>query len=376
MTQTQQQTTRQADEQESTSMQGDHTDQRRLKVAVMSFAHPHAAGYVHLLQQAGVDVLACDPDRVSSADHEVRGADLAAQLGVAHVDTYEELFAWAPDAVVICSENTRHRQDTELAAAHGVHVLCEKPLAVTAADARAMIDACERAGVLLMTAYPVHFSPAVTAAKQAIAEGTLGQLIGAVGTNNGYCPVGARRWFLNPEWSGGGALVDHTVHVAELLDWLTGDRPASVHAVKNQIMHADLDGVLCETGGLVTITYEQGLVATIDCSWSVPKGAPTWGGVTLELAGTNGVLEINPFAQRVGGWDGNAGGRDFWLPYGANLDDGLLRTFIDAVQARRAGEAVEWPSPDGHVGLRTAQIVEAAQVSARKHRVVQISELA
>ena len=347
-----------------------------LKIGVMSFAHTHAIGYVSLLKSMGVELLTCDPDRVSSADHEVRGADLAAQLEVSHVETYEELFAWGPDAVVICSENTRHRRDTELAASHGVHVLCEKPLAVTAADARAMIEACEQAGVLLMTAYPVHFSPAVTAAKQAITEGTLGQIIGAVGTNNGYCPVQARAWFLNPEWSGGGALVDHTVHVAELLDWLTGDRPKAVHAVKNQIMHTDLDGVLSETGGLVTISYEGGLVATIDCSWSVPKGAPTWGGVTLELAGTAGVLEINPFAQRVGGWDGASGGRDFWLSYGQNTDEALLAAFVGAVRARLAGEDVASPDPDGQVGLRTAQIVEAAQISAREGRVVQLSELA
>lgn len=347
-----------------------------LKIGVMSFAHTHAAGYVKLLQQQGVELLACDPDRVSSADHEVRGAELAQQLGVAHVDTYEELFAWGPDAVVICSENTRHRRDTELAASHGVHVLCEKPLAVTAADARAMIEACEQAGVLLMTAYPVHFSPAVETARQAISEGRLGQLIGAVGTNNGYCPVGARRWFLDPKWSGGGALVDHTVHVAELLDWLTGGRPESVHAVKNQIMHAELDGVLSETGGLVTISYDNGLVATIDCSWSVPQGAPTWGGVTLELAGTDGVVEINPFAQRVGGWDGTAGGRDFWLPFGTDTDAVLLATFVGAVRSRLAGDDVAWPSPDGHVGLRTAQIVEAAKISAAEGRVVKVSELA
>ncbi|MGJ6980915.1 Gfo/Idh/MocA family protein [Aestuariimicrobium soli] len=346
-----------------------------LKIGVMSFAHTHAAGYVQLLQAMGVELLACDPDRVSSADHEVRGADLAAQLGVAHVDTYDELFAWGPHAVVICSENTRHRRDTELAAAHGVHVLCEKPLAVNAADASAMIAACEAAGVLLMTAYPVHFSPTVTQAKQAIADGRLGTVIGAVGTNNGYCPVGVRRWFLDPQWSGGGALVDHTVHVAELLDWLTGDRPASVHAVKNQLMHAELEGVLSETGGLVTISYENGLVATIDCSWSVPKDAPTWGGVTLELAGTDGVIEINPFAQRVGGWDGTAGGRDFWLPFGTNTDDSLLAAFVGAVRSRLAGDDVPSPAPDGHVGLRTAQIVEAAQISAREGRVVRIAEL-
>lgn len=348
-----------------------------MKVGVMSFAHTHANGYVsYLMGLPGVEVLTCDPDRDSSVDSEIRGRQAADALGVPFVATYEELFAWGPDAVVICSENTRHRADTELAASHGAHVLCEKPLATTAADAQAMIDACEAAGVVLMTAFPVHFSPTVDRARQALEDGQLGTLIGAVGTNNGYCPVGVRRWFLNPKWSGGGALVDHTVHVAELLDHLTGAKPVQVRAVKNQIMHSDLEGVMTETGGLVTISYDNGLVATIDCSWSLPRDAPTWGGVTLELAGSKGLVEINPFAHRVGGWNGNAAGRDYWLPFGVDMDGALISTFLDAVKQRLAGQDVAWPAPNGYAGLRTTQIVEAALISASEDRVVQIAELA
>lgn len=347
-----------------------------MKIGLMSFAHTHAGGYAMALQALGVELLGCDPDRDSSVEGEIRGREYAAQFGLECVDTYEELFAWGPDAVVICSENTRHRADTELALSHGAHVLCEKPLATSAADAQAMCEAAERAGKILMTAYPVHFSPTVEAARRVLEAGELGTVVGALGTNNGYCPVGVRAWFLNPKWSGGGALVDHTVHVSELLDHLMGARPVKVHAVSNQIMHTDLDNVLSETGGLVTITYDNGVVATIDCSWSVPQHAPTWGGVTLELAGTDGVLEINPFAQRVGGWDATAQGRDFWLSFDPNMDAALVGTFVQAVQARLDGGQDAAPAPDGWVGLRTAQIVEAAQRSALEGRVVEISELA
>lgn len=348
-----------------------------MKVGVMSFAHTHALGYVSYLQSVpGIEVLTCDPDRDSSVDSEVRGQEMADQLGVAFASSYDELFAWGPDAVIICSENTRHRADTELAASHGAHVLCEKPLATTAADAQAMIDACERAGVILMTAFPVHFSPTVELARKTLESGELGTVLGALGTNNGYCPVGIRRWFLNPKWAGGGALVDHTVHVAELLDYLIAAKPVTVRAVKNQIMHTELDGVMTETGGLVTISYDNGMVATIDCSWSVPRDAPTWGGVTLELAGSKGLLEINPFAHRVAGWDGNAKGRDHWLSFGVNTDGVLIQTFLDAVSQRLAGQDVPSPLPDGMAGLRTTQIVEAALRSADEDRVVQISELA
>ncbi|WP_203568331.1 Gfo/Idh/MocA family protein [Aestuariimicrobium ganziense] len=344
-----------------------------MKIGVMSFAHTHAVGYTTLLKGMGVEVLTCDPDRDSSVEGEVRGAEMAAQLGVDHVDTYEELFAWGPDAVVICSENTRHRRDTELAASHGVHVLCEKPLATTVADAEAMIEACEQAGVLLMTAFPVHFSPQAAQAKAAVESGQVGELMAALGTNNGYCPVGVRAWFLDPQWSGGGCLVDHTVHVAELLHHITGARPVVVNAVKNQIMHAELPGVMAETGGLVTITYDNGFKASIDCSWSVPQHAPTWGGLTLELVGRTGVVEVDAFATRVGGWDSRHNGRDFWLPFGTDMDAELLRTFVGAVEGRLAGGNDPAPAPDGNVGLLTTAIVQAARESAETGQPVEVS---
>ena len=141
------------------------------------------------------------------------------------------------------------------------------------------------------------------------------------------------------------------MHLAEILDSVLGE-PESVHAVSNRILYADRAGEGAETGGLVTLTYASGVVATIDCSWSMPADAPTWGGLTLQALGTGGQLQIDAFAQHVGG-------PGQWLPYGTDLDALLLDAFLDAV---RAGEAVE---PTGEVGLRTVRIVAAAQESVR-----------
>lgn len=329
-----------------------------LKVGVMSFAHTHAGGYVaHLLARPDVEVKASDPAHGTAVPGEVRGRELADQLGVDHVDTYEELLAWGPDAVVVCSENARHREAVELAAAAGAHVLCEKPLATETEDATAMIAACERAGVVLMTAFPVRFSPMFTALRAGVEAGQLGEIAAATGTNNGKIPVGARSWFTDPALSGGGAIVDHTVHVADLLDALLGARAETVHCVSNRILHADKPEVRAETAGLVTITYDNGVIATIDCSWSVPDSAPTWGGVTLEVVGTKGSAAIDPFAQHVGGLDESAG-RAVWIPFGIDTDALMLSEFLDAIRTGRR------PQPDGQAGLRTLQIVQAAQRSA------------
>src|SRR5699024_7708375 len=111
--------------------------------------------------------------------------------GVRVVPSYEEAWnAWpdGPDAIVVTSANAHHKDLVLEAARRGAHVLCEKPLATSVADAEAMVAACREAGVVLMTAFPVHFAPAVQRLRAAVAEGTLGEVIGLTGTNNGKLP--------------------------------------------------------------------------------------------------------------------------------------------------------------------------------------------
>jgi 1,5-anhydro-D-fructose reductase (1,5-anhydro-D-mannitol-forming) len=337
-----------------------------LKVALASFAHTHAASYARLLSgMPDLEVLTADPDGTAAPDAGPRGADFAAQLGVPYTDSYDELFAWQPDAVVVTSENALHRPLVERAAAVGAHVLCEKPLATEIVDGEAMLAACEAAGVILMTAYPVRFAPSYGKLKAWVEAGRVGDVFAVLGTNNGKIPYAQRRWFTDAKLAGGGALVDHTVHCADVIDGLTGGVPAArVHAAANHVLHAD-KGVSVETGGLVTITYENGLLATIDCSWSMPDNGPTWGGLTLQVTGTKGSVEIAPFRPHVGGTDSDG---EVFLPVGGDLDAMMLAEFLSAVRA--SGRAVPGaepavvPQPDGHVGLRTLRIVDAARRSA------------
>ena len=345
-----------------------------MKVAIASFAHTHAASYASLFgAMPDVDVLSADPDGVAAPDPGPRGADFAARLGIPYVDAYDELFAWGPDAVVVTSENALHRELTERAAAAGAHVLCEKPLATEIADGAAMLAACEAAGAILMVAYPVRFAPPYLRLRAAVEAGLLGDLFAVLGTNNGKIPYAARQWFTDAKLAGGGALVDHTVHCADLIDGLTGGASATrVYAVANRVLHQD-KGVDVETGGLVTINYDNGLLATIDCSWSVPDNGPTWGGVTLQVTGTNGSIEIEPFRPHVAGTDASG---EVYLPISDNFDASMLAAFLNAV--RSSGPAAPGtppavvPQPDGAVGLRTLRIVDAARRSAVSDRPVSL----
>lgn len=328
----------------------------KLRVAILSFAHTHAASYArHLAGRSDVELLSSDPDGYLAPDAGPRGADLAQQLGIAYAPSYAEVFAWNPDAVIVTSENVGHRALVETAAAAGAHVLCEKPLATSVADAQAMNAACDAAGVMLMTAFPVRFAPSFRDAQARVQAGELGTVLGIRGTNNGKIPLANRAWFTDEALAGGGALVDHVVHCADLLDSLLGSRASVVRAVSNQVLHAEA-GISVETGGVVTLTYPNGVIASIDCSWSVPSSAPTWGGLTLEIVGTRGTMTIDPFAQRVSGYDADG---PIWESIGDDLDGAMISEFLSAIRAGRT------PQPDGQVGLRTQEIVAAARESSR-----------
>ena len=338
-----------------------------MRIGLMSFAHVHAAGYARLLTtMPGVELLAADPDHARRPG-EPGGAALAEALGVAYVADYDALLATRPDAVIVCAENAEHRRLVELAAAAGAHVLCEKPIATTVADALAMTAACAAAGVQLMIAHPVRFSPAFAELRQQVAAGALGEIVSIAGTNNGRIPSSERAWFVDPVAAGGGALTDHLVHLLDLLDCLWPDsRVRNVYAVANRLRHPE---VAVETAGLAAMRLElagREVPVVIDASWSRPDGYATWGGLTLRLTGTGGIADLDPFASRIGGHL-NSTGNAAWIGYGPDLDALLLGSFLQVA----AGAAVA--APDGAAGTRSLAVVLAAYESLRSGQPVEPS---
>jgi len=335
----------------------------KTRIAILSFAHTHALSYARILaDRPDVETIATDPEGAAAADFGPRGAELARALRIPYVNSYDEAFAWGPDAVIVTAENSRHRELVERAASAGADILCEKPLATTLEDARAMLAAVERARVGLMLAYPVRFSATFAEARDRVRAGELGQIIGIRGTNNGKVPLADRAWFTDQELAGGGALVDHVVHCADLIDDLLNAQASTVYAVANRILHSDR-GIDVETGGLVTLRYPSGVVATIDCSWSYPDAASTWGGLTLQLIGTHGTITIAPFAQHLAGYDARGA---VFTPVGDDIDASMIDAFLSD---RHHGRALR---PDGAVGYRTLQIVDAARRSVVSGMPVQV----
>jgi len=339
-----------------------------MRLGIMSFAHLHAENYLGvLLGMPDVEVIGI------ADENRQRGEHFASQFGVKLFDSYDALLAEKPDGVIVCSENANHLPLVKLAAEAGVDVLCEKPLATTVEDAQAIVDMCKQADVLLMTAFPMRFSPVALEIKKLIDSGRLGQIYGFNTTNQGALPEFhhgeslpflQRDWFVDKKLAGGGAIIDHVVHLADMLRWYLQSEVVEVFATTNAIMHADKVNV--ETAGLVMLTFANGVFASIDCSWSKPAYYPTWGGLTLELVAENGLATMDAMKQYTTVYSHKVG-RPTWNVWGSDSNAGMLGEFVKAIEERRQ------PAITGEDGVRAAEIVAAAYESAAKGQPVRLA---
>lgn len=327
-----------------------------VKIAFLSFAHMHANGYARQmleLPKGSVEI-------VGIWDRDLaRAKKMAKALGTKAFASRDALLAKRPHGAVVCSENVRHREDTLACAEAGVGVLCEKPLATTVADARAMVEACTLAGVALMTAFPCRFYGPAVRLKEQIDAGDLGEIIGAATTNHGRQPGG---WFADPKFSGGGAVMDHTVHVADMLRWLLGREYTRVYAAigfnRFALTRKAVGKRRVDDAGIVSLEMDNGAAVSIDCSWSRPAEYSTWGDVKLELVGTKGVARLNLFRQRLL-LASTKTGRLQESCWADEKDGGAPGEFIRALREGRP------PSVTGLDGLRATEVVEGAYRSAQ-----------
>ncbi|MCW5853273.1 MAG: Gfo/Idh/MocA family oxidoreductase [Anaerolineae bacterium] len=318
-----------------------------LRVGVLGVAHVHTASYVECLKQEP------EVEVVGLYDYDAtRGAEAEAKFGIVSLPL-DALLDAGLDAVVVCAENTQHRRLVEAAAGRVRAILCEKPIATTLADAQAMLDVCQRTGTRLQMCFPVRFATAMAALKDLLAKGRLGTIHVARATNRGQMPGG---WFTDPELTGGGAVMDHTVHVVDLLRWLwPGVEVAEVYAeVGHSLLHP---GLGIDDAGLLSLRLSNGVVATLDTSWSRPPSYPLGADVTLELTGENGWVEVDGFGQRL--LYAPRQGKSEWVGYGINTDAALIHDFVDMVRTGRE------PSITGQDGLKALEVALAAYESAR-----------
>jgi predicted dehydrogenase len=328
-------------------------------VAVLGCAHrPHAWSYARALTTSQTTRL------VGVHDPDPRlGHSVADDFGAPYAGDAEELVT-SPEveAVVVCSPTARHRRDVELAARHGRHVLCEKPLATTVEDGEAMLAATTQAGVQLHTAFVSRMLPAVHRVRAAVESGSVGQVVGIRAGNRGRPPLAPQypAWITTPAESGGGALIDHSVHLTDLVRHLTGQEVTEVAAETGSLLWSELGPAGVEDCALLSLRLSDGAVAGLDPSWSVPAGNPWDYDFFLRLIGTQGSVEVDDVAESVRLVSARAGGGLRLVGIGEDPDAAMIEAFARSV---RAGEVLP-PCADGRDGLRALEVALAGYRSA------------
>lgn len=327
---------------------------KKLRIGMISFAHSHGNSYLReLMKLDDVQVVGLyDPVYERVAPH-------VEEWGLPYYNDHHRLLAEPIDVVVICSENAEHGRFTADAARAGKHVLCEKPLGVSTEQMRGMIEVCREHGVQLMTAFPCRYLAAVLDAKSAVEDGAIGDIVAIKGTNRGRMPG---RWFIDPALSGGGAVLDHTVHVMDLMNWFLNTEPEEVYAEVGELFHENL-GI--DDAGMIHVKFANGVLGILDPSWSRPAGYGR-ADVTMEIIGTKGVISVDGFAQANEAYYSESGqtARMFW---GDGMDGPLVRDFVRAL---RAGVPVPISGEDG---LKSAAVAIAAYESAKQGRPVRVN---
>ena len=291
-----------------------------------------------------------DQRRVSAHGSQLEGLNVVS-------DYHQLLRPGVVDGVLICSANNHHKQMVLDFARAKIPVLCEKPIATKCVDAREMLAICEAHDVPLGICFPVRFSEPLRQAKRLIEQGGLGHVVAVKATNHGTMPGD---WFVDPQLSGGGAVMDHTVHVVDALRWLFEAEFTQVFAHAAHRLHP----IPVEDVGLLTLEMSHEVFVTLDTSWSRPnRSFPIWGDVTIEIIGTHGVISLDLFPWTLNYYSEPAG------KHLADARDGdlslrMLENFVGMIEGRAKLSAT------GLDGLRALEVVEAAYRSIATQRVV------
>ena len=267
------------------------------------------------------------------------------------------------DAVYVCTWTAEHRRLVEMAAARGLAIFCEKPLATNLADARAMAAAVDSAGVANQVGLVLRRSPSFTVLRELVNDPANGRVMSVVFRDDQYIPVrGAygSTWRGDVTKAGAGTLLEHSIHDVDLLEWVCGPtvsvsaRSADFHQMPGieDVVSATLE---FESGGLGVLTSvwhdvdPRGSLRRVEVfcerAYAVLEG-DWFGPLRWTLAdGTEGSLEGDELVRRAQDIQ-----RDDLNPDGAFL------------RAAREGKRCH---PDFSVAVRAHEVTEAMYASAR-----------
>lgn len=325
------------------------------------------SGMVAAYHQAGIQENAGACLKAVSHYDATQYASISKRLGVPCISFENVLKDDTIDVVCICTPSGQHARQAIACAEAGKHVLVEKPMALSLADADAMIIAAEKAGVKLSVALQRRAEPLFKTIRQAITQGDLGELTLASVVLPYYRDMA---YYNQADWrgtwalDGGGVLMNQGIHIIDLLLWFMGD-PAEIKAFGGTL-HREIE---VEDVAAAAIRFESGALGTISATTTIGGGAPH----RLEIYGTNGAIQIE--GEGVVRWDLYDASRQTVQPpaltsgadAGAGADprgisaDGhaaIIKELMAAIRENRS------PAIDGKEGKRSLSAVNGIYAAA------------
>jgi predicted dehydrogenase len=323
------------------------------------FGERHAQAYS---RHHAVDfIAACDLDAV-------RAQRMAETYGARrHTANLRDLLDDpAVHAVSIATPDHAHRDVAIACAEAGKHLLVEKPLATTVADAEVIVAAADRAGITLMVDFHNRVNPPMVAARTAVARGDLGRV--------GYVYARLSNTVTVPQdmlsWSGNSsALWFLGSHMIDIVGWILDDRPVRVYVVSR-------DGILKARGieapdfHVATAEYAKGAVAVFEHAWILPRSENAMKDLKLEILGSGGALRIDGSHSRVVELFTETKGSypDMLVPpFGPHLTGFVLDAIAHFIEAVTVGKPV---LATGQEGLDNVRIIAAMNAAANLGRAV------
>ena len=297
--------------------------------------------------------------------------DLENEEQIKRYTDYKELIAETkPELVSIATESGKHAEIALYCISHHIHVIIEKPMAMSMQDADAIIQKAEENGVKVCACHQNRFNIAVQKMRQALEQGRFGKL------SHGSIHV---RWNRNQEyytqasWRGtwqqdGGALMNQCIHGIDLLRWMMGDEIEEVYGVTRQQFHHYLEA---EDVGMAVVKFRNSAIATIEGTTNV---YPCNLEETLYLFGEKGTVKLGgkstnnidvwEFADETDSDKENKGLEEAASNVYGNGHTSLFADMIEAIQKNRK------PYVDGYAGRRALELVLAIYKSQKEGRAI------
>jgi predicted dehydrogenase len=235
-------------------------------------------------------------DLVAFADTQLdRAQQFEREVGAKQYSSHLEMLENERlDGVSICTLPATHKEITLDVLNAGVHVLCEKPLAISVAEAEEMSRKADEKRLLLLTAFKFRFFDEVMRAKELIEKGRLGNILNFRSMFGGFMDLSGT-WYVRKELSGGGVIMDNGPHAVDLVRFLFGE----IEAIDARISHR-VNGEVEDTAKL-TMELKTGAVGTCDLSWSFSAPSKTY----LEIYGEEGtvLLDLEGMTYKFNTWN-------------------------------------------------------------------------